>query len=89
LFLSLIIFTEAASDVKENLLPSKALRCYSLKDMDRSVFSKYLAELGRKGGKARLRTMTPEQRRASARNASKAAAKARKQKAKERKAKNG
>ncbi len=59
------------------------------KNMDRSELSEYLAELGRKGGKARLRTMTPEQRRASARKAAKAGAKARKQKAKERKAKNG
>jgi hypothetical protein len=58
-------------------------------DMDRSAFSKYLAELGRKGGKARLKTMTPEQRRASARKASKAAAIARKQKAKQRNAQNG
>jgi hypothetical protein len=59
------------------------------KNMDRSELSEYLAELGRKGGKARLTTMTPEQRRASARKAAKAGAKARKQKAKERKAKNG
>jgi hypothetical protein len=54
--------------------------------MDRkSLLSKYLAELGRKGGKARLRTMTPEQRQAIARKASKASAEARKRKAKERK----
>ncbi|MGH9545328.1 MAG: hypothetical protein ACRD23_08940 [Terriglobales bacterium] len=56
--------------------------------MDRSLLSKYLAELGRKGGKARLRTMSAEERKASARKASKAAAKARTQKAKERKAQN-
>ncbi len=55
--------------------------------MDKADVSKYMAEVGRKGGKARLTTMTPEQRRASARKASKAAAAARKRKAKERKSK--
>jgi len=54
--------------------------------MKKSSLSKYLSELGRKGGKARLETMTPEERRAVATKASKAAAKARTRKAKERKA---
>jgi hypothetical protein len=42
--------------------------------MDKADISNYMAEVGRKGGKARLKTMTAEQRRASARKASKAAA---------------
>jgi len=49
--------------------------------MRKSVLSKYLAELGRKGGKARLQKMTAEQRRKIATKASKAAAKKRTQKA--------
>ena len=53
--------------------------------MKKSPLSKYLSELGRKGGKARLKTMTAEQRREIATKASKAAAEARKRKAKERK----
>jgi hypothetical protein len=52
--------------------------------MKKSVLSKYLAELGRRGGKARLTSMTAEQRRAIATKASKAAAAARRQKANER-----
>jgi hypothetical protein len=50
--------------------------------MDKTVISKYLSELGRRGGKARLKTMTPEERRRIATKASKAAAKARTLKAK-------
>ncbi len=57
--------------------------------MKNPPLSKYLSELGRKGGKARLKTMTPEQRRAIATKASKAAAEARKRKAKEKKAHKG
>jgi hypothetical protein len=64
----------------------KPLRCYS-SVMAKSLLSKYLSKLGRRGGKARLKTMTAEQRRAIAVKASKAAAKARTRKAKERKAK--
>ena len=45
--------------------------------------SKYLSQIGRKGGKARLRTMTPEERRAVAVKASKAAARARTKRAKQ------
>lgn len=55
--------------------------------MDKNLLSKYLAELGRKGGKARLTKMTAEQRRAIAKKASRAAAKARSRKAKQKKAK--
>jgi len=47
--------------------------------MVKSLISKYLAEIGRRGGKARLKTMTPEERRAIATKASKAAAASRKQ----------
>jgi hypothetical protein len=53
--------------------------------MKKSPLSKYLSELGRKGGKARLKTMTSEERRAIATKASKAAAKARSKRAAERK----
>jgi hypothetical protein len=49
--------------------------------MEASAVAKYLAEIGRKGGKARLKTMTAEQRREIATKASKAAAAARKKKA--------
>ena len=66
----------------------KRLWCYSLR-VKVSLLSKYLSELGRKGGKARLKTMTAEQRREIATKASKAAAKARARKAKERRAQNG
>jgi len=38
----------------------------------KNTIREYLASLGRKGGKARLIKMTPEQRRAIARNAAKA-----------------
>ena len=38
----------------------------------KSLLSKYLSELGRKGGKARLQTMTEEERKESARKAAKA-----------------
>jgi hypothetical protein len=47
-----------------------------------ALLSKYFSDLGRKGGKARLQTMTPEQRSAIARKAAKASAKARKKKGK-------
>ena len=49
----------------------------------KSTISKLLSELGRKGGKARLKTMTAEERRAIATKASKAAAEARSAKAKD------
>jgi hypothetical protein len=53
--------------------------------MKKSPLSEYLSELGRKGGNARMKTMTAEQRREIAIKASKAAAKARRKKAAERK----
>jgi hypothetical protein len=53
--------------------------------MDDSLVSKVLSEIGRRGGKARAKKLTAEQRRKSAIKASKAAAKARTRKAKERK----
>jgi len=49
-----------------------------------SAVSKYLSDLGKKGGKARLRTMTAEERSAVARKAAKASAKVRSKKAKQR-----
>jgi hypothetical protein len=54
--------------------------------MDREAFRLAMVEIGKRGGLARARLMTPKQRRESAIKASKAAAKARTQKAKERKA---
>ena len=54
--------------------------------MEASAISKYLSEIGRKGGKARLKTMTAEQRTEIATKASRAAALARKKKAAKKKA---
>jgi hypothetical protein len=45
--------------------------------MSNHELSKYLAELGRRGGKARLKTMTAAQRRKSAQKAARASAKVR------------
>jgi hypothetical protein len=56
-----------------------------LHTMDKAQFSEYLAKLGRKGGKARQKQMTDEERLALVRKASKAAAKARSEKARQRK----
>jgi hypothetical protein len=53
--------------------------------VEASSVSKYLAEIGRKGGKARLKKMTAEQRSEIATKASKAAAEARRKKANARK----
>jgi hypothetical protein len=52
---------------------------------DLSPIKQFLASIGRRGGKARAKALTAEQRRKSAIKASKAAAKARTLKAKERK----
>jgi hypothetical protein len=46
--------------------------------------SRYFSEMGKRGAKARLRKLTPEQRKEIATKASKAAALARKKKAKRR-----
>jgi general stress protein YciG len=53
--------------------------------MGRKDFSKYLSELGRKGGRARLKKMTAEERREVAIKAGKASGEARKKKAREKK----
>jgi hypothetical protein len=55
--------------------------------MSVDAVSQYLSQIGRRGGKARLKTMTPEQRRAVALKASKAAAIARTKRAKRNKPK--
>ena len=52
--------------------------------MDSAVW-KYLSDLGKRGGKARLKTMTAEERSAIARKAAKASAKVRTRKAKAKK----
>ena len=56
--------------------------------MDEDAIRKVLSEIGRRGGLARAKALTPKQRRESATKASKAAAKVRTQRAKERKAQN-
>jgi len=53
--------------------------------MDKEAFRQAMIEIGRRGGKARAKSMTAEERRKSATKASKAAAKARTAKAKARK----
>jgi hypothetical protein len=53
--------------------------------MEASAVSRYMSEIGRKGGKARLETMTAQQRRRIATKASRAAAAARTKKAKQNK----
>jgi hypothetical protein len=54
---------------------------------DRDTIAKVMAEMGKRGGRARAKAMTPEQLRESAIKASKVAAAVRTRKAKERKAK--
>lgn len=51
--------------------------------MKASELSQYFAQIGRKGGKSRLKKMTADERRAIAKKASLAAAAARKKKARE------
>jgi len=55
---------------------------------DEDIVAKVLAEIGRRGGRARAKALTAKQRKEIATKASKAAAKVRTRKAKERKAKN-
>jgi hypothetical protein len=50
--------------------------------MDEDQISQILSEIGRRGGKARAKALTPERRKEIATKASKAAAKARTRKAK-------
>jgi hypothetical protein len=57
--------------------------------MGKSAISKYLSAIAKRGGEARAKSLTPEERTAIATKASRAAAKARSLKAKERKAQNG
>lgn len=54
--------------------------------VDQETIQKVMAELGRRGGTARAKSMTAKERRASALKASKAAAAARTKKAKQTKA---
>jgi len=54
--------------------------------MDKEVLRQAMMEVGRRGGLARARSMTPEQRRQSALKASRAAAIARTRRAKAKKA---
>lgn len=54
---------------------------------DEDLFKKVLSEIGRRGGYARAKALTAQQRRESAIKASKAAAKARSRKAKEKRKK--
>jgi hypothetical protein len=49
---------------------------------DSASFRQYLTELGRRGGQARAKALSPERRRAIAKKAAKAATKARQEKAK-------
>ena len=51
---------------------------------DQDAIQKVLAEIGRRGGQARAKALTPKERKAIATKASKAAAKARTKKAKAR-----
>jgi general stress protein YciG len=50
--------------------------------MDEDQVSKYLSEIGRKGGHARAKRLSPEQRSEIAKKAAKASAKVRSKKAK-------
>jgi general stress protein YciG len=51
--------------------------------MDEDQVSKYLSEIGRKGGQSRAKRLTPEERREIAKKAGKASGKVRKKKAAE------
>jgi len=57
--------------------------------IDEDEFSQLLSEMGRRGGLARAKKLSPEQRKEIATKASKAAAKARSKKAAERKKRKG
>jgi len=68
-------------------VPSSPLRWCILLGMSNSLISKYLSEIGRRGGKARMKTMTAEERQAIATKASQAAARERTKRAAERRKK--
>jgi hypothetical protein len=55
--------------------------------MSDSRISKYLSDIGRRGGKARMKTMTAEERQAIAKKASQAAARQRTKRAAEKRKK--
>jgi hypothetical protein len=57
--------------------------------MDEDPVSKYLSDIGRKGGYSRAKRLTPDQRREIAKKAAKASATVRRKKAKKRKRKPG
>ena len=67
---------------------AQPLRCTIYTMASNDLISKVMPEMGRRGGQARAKALTPKQRRESATEASEAAAEARTQKAKERKAQN-
>ena len=86
-FLSQIKLSNEAASLSSTIASSLPSRFVLISaTMSDSVLSRHLAKLGRKGGKARLKTMTAEERKASARKAGKASAEARKREAKQRKA---
>ena len=68
-------------------LRSRWCNTYGVSDED--IITRVLAEIGRRGGRARAKALTAKQRKEIATKASKAAAKARMRKAKERKAQTG
>jgi hypothetical protein len=70
------------------LYPAGQGQSYILR-MGRSAISKYLSAIAKRGGEARAKSLTSDERQAIAIKASKAAAKARTLKAKERKVQNG
>jgi hypothetical protein len=55
--------------------------------VDQATIEKVMAELGRRGGEARARNLSPEERKQIAIKGSQAAAKARRKKAKQKRAK--
>jgi general stress protein YciG len=57
--------------------------------MDEDQISQILSEIGRRGGKARAKALTPERRKEIATKASKAAAKARRKRTKARNRQHG
>ena len=62
-----VTLCEAASHVK-----SAILRAFNEMAKKKSLLSRHLSKLGKKGGKARLETMTEDERKESARKAAQA-----------------
>jgi hypothetical protein len=71
-----------------NIITIVRVRCIIYPMGDDENIRKLLSEIGRRGGVARAKALTAQERKDSATKASKAAAKARTRKAKERKARN-